>query len=222
MLNHDPPSKFFCAAAAIPAVPLLHPEGHDSGCHGEPGDQHGHNRGYSGFQRFPIAITTNPAHNFSTGQRLTIAGVGGNTAANGTWTITVVDSTHFTLSGSTGSGAYTSGGTVSSAAAWFVLNEWYRQTYYAASTGYLPGGPGACNPLPGTPSCLTVNNIASPNNDKRAILVLAGRALDGSTRPSANLSGYLEGENLTPADSIFEHRQGSPTSINDRVVVLSP
>lgn len=170
----------------------------------------------------PIAITTNPAHNFSTGQRLTIAGVGGNTAANGTWTITVVDSTHFTLSGSTGSGAYTSGGTVSSAAAWFVLNEWYRQTYYAASTGYLPGGPGACNPLPGTPSCLTVNNIASPNNDKRAILVLAGRALDGSTRPSANLSGYLEGENLTPADSIFEHRQGSPTSINDRVVVLSP
>jgi hypothetical protein len=170
----------------------------------------------------PIAITTNPTHNFSTGQRFAISGIGGNTAANGTWTITVTDSTHFTLNGTIGNGSYTSGGTVSSTAAWFISNEWYRQTYYAASPGYLPGGTGSCNPLPGTPSCLTVNNTPSPNNDKRAILVLTGGALNGSTRPSANLSGYLEGENLTPADFVYEHRQGSPTSINDRVVVISP
>jgi hypothetical protein len=164
----------------------------------------------------PIGITTSVAHNLSTGLPVTISGVSGNTAANGTWTITVIDSTHFTLNGTTGSGAYTSGGTVSSTAAWFISNEWYRQTYYAASIGYLPGGAGGCTP------CLTVNNIASPNNNKRAILILAGRALNGSTRPSASLSDYLEGENATPADFIYEHRQGSPTSINDRVVVLSP
>ncbi len=58
-------------------------------------------------------------------------------------------------------------------------------------------------------------------DDKRAILVFAGRAL-ANTRPSANLSDYLESQNSTPADFIFEHRQGSPTSINDRVVVLAP
>ena len=63
---------------------------------------------------------------------------------------------------------------------------------------------------------------ASPNNNKRAILVFAGRSLNGTARPSSNLADYLEGQNSTPADFIFEHRQGSPTSINDRVVVVAP
>jgi hypothetical protein len=62
----------------------------------------------------PIVITTSAAHGRATGDVVTIAGVGGNTAANGTWTLTVVDATHFSLNGSNGlsSGAYTSGGTV--------------------------------------------------------------------------------------------------------------
>src|SRR5206468_10432833 len=38
-------------------------------------------------------------------------GVAGNTAANGTWIITAMDSTHFSLNSSTGNGSYTSGGT---------------------------------------------------------------------------------------------------------------
>lgn len=59
----------------------------------------------------PIQITTNAAnHNLVTGQRITIANVGGNTAANGTWTITVTGTNTFTLNGSTGNGAYTTGG----------------------------------------------------------------------------------------------------------------
>jgi hypothetical protein len=46
-----------------------------------------------------------------------IAGVQGNTAANGTFTITVTDSTHFTLNGASGTvtsgnGDYTGGGTI--------------------------------------------------------------------------------------------------------------
>ena len=111
-------------------------------------------------------------------------------------------------------------------AGWFVANEWYRQTYYAVSPGYVPGGGAACNPLPGAPSCLKVNNMpayyALPNTNKKAILVLAGKTLNGSSRPSPNLADYLEGENSTPADFIYEHRSGVPTSINDRVVVVSP
>lgn len=60
----------------------------------------------------PISITTGTAHGYSTGDVVVISGVGGNTAANGTWTIAVTSSTQFTLTGSTGSGTYTSGGTV--------------------------------------------------------------------------------------------------------------
>ena len=106
--------------------------------------------------------------------------------------------------------------------AWFILNQWYRQTYYAISPGYAPGGVGACNPpVPTALPCLTVNNLATPTNNKKAILVFAGRSLNSSTRPSANPADYLEGQNSTPADLIFEHRSGVPTTINDRVVVLS-
>ena len=59
----------------------------------------------------PIQITTSTAHGLATGTSVYIAGVGGNTAANGFFVVTVVDSTHFVLNGSSGSGAYTSGGT---------------------------------------------------------------------------------------------------------------
>ena len=109
--------------------------------------------------------------------------------------------------------------------AWFLSNQWYRQTYYAMSLGYAPGGAGDCSQPPATPPpplCLTVNNLPSPTNNKQAILVFSGRALNGSIRPSANLADYLEGENSTPGDLIFEHRAGTPTAINDRVVVVSP
>ncbi len=126
--------------------------------------------------------------------------------------------------------------------AWFLSNQWYRQTYYAISSGFAPGGAGSCSQPPATPPpplCLTVNNLPSPTNNKRAILVFAGRALDGQTRPSANPANYLEGQNATPGDFIYEHpgltglscaqfltgtcpAPNAPYFINDRVVVVSP
>lgn len=60
----------------------------------------------------PIVITTSTAHGYSTGMVVEISGVGGNTAANGIWTITVVNSTQFSLQQSAGNGNYTSGGVV--------------------------------------------------------------------------------------------------------------
>lgn len=59
----------------------------------------------------PITITTGTAP--PTGSKVTINGIEGNTAANGTWTVTNTGATTFTLNGSTGksSGTYTSGGT---------------------------------------------------------------------------------------------------------------
>lgn len=59
----------------------------------------------------PIVLTSNGAHELVTGDRAHVFGVGGNTAANGTRTITVLSPTTYSLNGSTGNGAYTSGGT---------------------------------------------------------------------------------------------------------------
>lgn len=57
----------------------------------------------------PIEITS-AAHGLLSGQRVTITGVVGNTAANGTFVITKTGDNTFTLNGSTGNGAYSSGG----------------------------------------------------------------------------------------------------------------
>jgi hypothetical protein len=83
----------------------------------------------------PISVTAT-AHGFSTGDFVVISQVGGNTAANGLFQITVVDANTFTLNGSAGSGAYTSGGnadksrcavfqaTFGTGSANYVWNEW--------------------------------------------------------------------------------------------------
>ena len=57
----------------------------------------------------PIVITA-ASHGFSTGDVITIHDVGGNTAANGVWSITKVDDGSFSLDDSTGNADYTSGG----------------------------------------------------------------------------------------------------------------
>jgi hypothetical protein len=59
----------------------------------------------------PISITCT-AHGYSTGDTVVVTGVSGNTNANGTWEITNTGANTFTLDGSAGNAAYTSGGTV--------------------------------------------------------------------------------------------------------------
>lgn len=57
----------------------------------------------------PIALTC-AVHYFQTGDTVTVAGIAGNTAANVRGTVTRIDSSHFSLDGTTGNGAYGSGG----------------------------------------------------------------------------------------------------------------
>jgi len=57
-----------------------------------------------------IRITTSTANTFITGDRITVASVGGVPNATGTWVITQISSTQFDLDGSTFAGTYTSGG----------------------------------------------------------------------------------------------------------------
>lgn len=103
-------------------------------------------------------------------------------------------------------------------AGWFIKNEWFRQMYYVASPGYLPGAAGSC-----TPSCLTVSGLSTSNNI--AIALLMGRSLNGSSRPSTSLTNYLEGNNATSAVSggySYAHTTGASSSTNDRATVIAP
>lgn len=59
----------------------------------------------------PIVVTC--TNSYSNGDFVYIQGVAGNTAANGLWQISSVSGTAFTLDGSVGNGAYTSGGVAS-------------------------------------------------------------------------------------------------------------
>lgn len=59
----------------------------------------------------PGVVTTSAAHGLTTGQTVVIASVGGATQANGTWVVTVIDATHFSIPVNV-TGTYTSGGTV--------------------------------------------------------------------------------------------------------------
>lgn len=98
-------------------------------------------------------------------------------------------------------------------------NNWQQVAYYAVSPGYAPGGGNACNPLPGTPSCQTVNGSGGGNN-KRAVVVMTGGAL-ADAHSSGNLADYLEGENVTPADYIYENKSHS-NIFNDQVIIVAP
>lgn len=60
----------------------------------------------------PIVLTVGSTASLTTGSVVTVAAVGGITAANGTFMVTVINATTFSLDGSTGTGSYTSGGTV--------------------------------------------------------------------------------------------------------------
>lgn len=59
----------------------------------------------------PIVLTTSSERGFQPSASVTCSGIGGNTAANGTFGLTRIDSTHFALNGSTANGNYTGGAT---------------------------------------------------------------------------------------------------------------
>lgn len=59
----------------------------------------------------PIVLTFSAAHGVFSTETITCSGVGGNTNANGTFRVTVLTSTTLRLRGTSGNGAWTSGGT---------------------------------------------------------------------------------------------------------------
>jgi hypothetical protein len=83
----------------------------------------------------PIVLTS-ANHGLATGQSVSIVGVGGNTAANGVWVVTVVDANTFSLGGSAGNGAYTAGGT------WFEAGATFARSHAQGVPVISRGNPG--------------------------------------------------------------------------------
>ena len=73
----------------------------------------------------PIELTTATAHGMTTGQQAYVANVGGNTAANGLWTVTVTGGSSLKLDTSVGNGAYISGGALASVTGGQVSRCWF-------------------------------------------------------------------------------------------------
>jgi hypothetical protein len=105
---------------------------------------------------------------------------------------------------------------------WFARNEWFRLLYYAAAWASTADGA-----LPGV-GCTSNSNClrlltwpgTAPAWDKRALLVLAGRALRNQTRPSTSPANYVELQN-NDGGTLYEQRPVSRASqFTDRVVVV--
>jgi len=113
--------------------------------------------------------------------------------------------------------------TTASTTAWFWRNEWYRLLYYATAATHTAAQ--------ATPSCTTgmdclaVANL-TPSNNKRALLILAGRSNTDAARPNGTLADFLEFDNAN-LDTVFEKQPVSRGAnaaakkpFNDRVIVL--
>lgn len=110
-------------------------------------------------------------------------------------------------------------------------NNWHQVAYYAVSQGYAPGGNHTC-----TAPCLTVNGQNGGSN-KQSVVVMMSGVLTGQLRsstplalcpatgtniaPNECISNYLEAENVTPADFIYENKTRSST-FNDQVISVAP
>lgn len=97
----------------------------------------------------PIVITS-AAHQLVTGSVVTIASVGGNTNANGTWVVTVLDDDTFSIPNA-GNSAYTSGGT------WHCAGLYTVSFTASAANGFASGN---------TYTCLTNWTVSDTNQDQ--------------------------------------------------------
>ncbi len=123
----------------------------------------------------------------------------------------------YSISASAGCGAVADWtGIAQQPPSWFTVNNWHELTYYTVAP--------ACTNT--TLNCagagfLTVNNTQAPINDKQALVIIAGRALTGQSRPCASVADCLEDPENTNLDDVYVKNAISPT-FNDKFVIVAP
>jgi hypothetical protein len=110
------------------------------------------------------------------------------------------------------------------ATGWFVRNEWYRHTYYAAAQRNTADGLSLGFGCTASINCLRFNNTRNIH----ALLVLTGRALQTQSRPSSSPQDFGEYQN-SDLGTIYEQRPirqsrfaipSINAPFNDRVVLV--
>jgi len=124
------------------------------------------------------------------------------------------------------------------ATSWITNNNWENVIYYAAAPGLTPDGGGSCTvavtpcvptpPAPAANGCLSICNRTSgaTSDNVNALIVMAGGALSGQTRPSSTLADYLDADgnaygNPSVSDRIYENKLVT-TTFNDQPFALAP
>lgn len=109
-------------------------------------------------------------------------------------------------------------GTPADAWFWFLVNKWHYVTYYSVAPLHGPGAAGNCAGA----SCISATVQAGTSlSDQRAVLILGGRSLNGTTGSNRALADFLDSAENTNLDLKFEQNKGNKF-FNDRVVALSP
>jgi hypothetical protein len=133
----------------------------------------------------PIVITS-PNHGLATNDVVSIGGVQGNTNADDTYTITVLNQNQFELNGSTGNGAYTGGGTW----AFSPNNSSYIEPNFSWVPPYQPVYDPVTDrvyfPGPGG----TIDYINHPDNPGTTTPTVVQEAFFGNSNYAANPSAY--------------------------------
>jgi hypothetical protein len=111
------------------------------------------------------------------------------------------------------------------ASSWLPANNWHQTAGYALSPGYAIDSVDSCGGA--APPCITIANIAAPNDDKQAIVLMTGRALSSAgqnQRPvtaPADVVQFLEGLNADATLTQFENNARTAT-FNDFAVAVRP
>ena len=173
----------------------------------------------------PIIITSDN-NGLVTGDSVTIGGVLGNTAANGTFTVTYINSNQFSLNGTTGNGTYSGGGTwVSNTGDSSYIEPTYswippmQPVYDAVTNRVYFAGPGG-----------TLDYIANP--DTAGTPTVVQEAFYGNSNYLANESAYNSsifintGLTVDSSGNVyfgFTETGTNPSGINDGGIVrISP
>lgn len=99
---------------------------------------------------------------------------------------------------------------------WFVRNNWHQLIYIAYSADYVPGGAANCSV---SGNCLTLSGAGLPDDDKQALVFIAGKELATQKRSTAGIDDYFELENASQSDDIFQHAAIS-TTYNDQDKII--
>jgi hypothetical protein len=101
---------------------------------------------------------------------------------------------------------------------WFARNEWYRVMYYATARDVTPARPSGAEPKcnAGDDECL---DLDATNPQKNALLLLAGRSLNGTVGHTRTLTDLLDLAENRDTGRRFETRPLGAT-YNDRIWVV--